>query len=153
MQNLIDQARELMQWAEKYGIDEISLSNGGQTIQFSRNGGIQQVAPISAPASVVMPQSSAAFNEQPVHVSSAETFADTKKITSPMVGTFYRAPSPEAPPFKSVGDKVSVGDTVCIVEAMKIMNQLKSTHDGILRKILVNNAEVVTKGQVLMEIS
>ncbi|MBT3785315.1 acetyl-CoA carboxylase biotin carboxyl carrier protein, partial [bacterium] len=71
---------------------------------------------------------------------------------SPMVGTFYHSASPEAKPYKVSGDQVKAGDTVCIVEAMKVMNQIKAPKAGEIKRILVNNAEVVYKGQALMEI-
>lgn len=80
--------------------------------------------------------------------------ADSKllDITSPMVGTFYRAPSPDEPPFVSVGDRISTGQTVCIIEAMKLMNELEAELSGEIAEILVENAEPVEYGQVLMRV-
>lgn len=74
------------------------------------------------------------------------------KVTSPMVGTYYKAPSPEAPAFVEVGDTVSVGQTLCIIEAMKLMNELESEVSGVVRKITAQNGSPVEFGQVLMEI-
>ena len=73
--------------------------------------------------------------------------AGTKKITSPMVGTFYTAASPDKPPFVKIGDKVKKGQTICIIEAMKLMNEIESEHDGEIVKILINNEEMVEFGQ------
>lgn len=73
-------------------------------------------------------------------------------ITSPMVGTFYRAPAPEEPPFVSVGDRITTGQTVCIIEAMKLMNDLEAEFSGEVVEILVENAEPVEYGQVLMRV-
>ena len=73
----------------------------------------------------------------------------TKEIVSPMVGTFYRAPSPEAPPFVEVGQIIEVGQVVCIIEAMKLMNEIKSEIRGKLTEVVVDNAEPVEFGQVL----
>jgi len=70
-------------------------------------------------------------------------------ITSPIVGTFYRAPIPDAPPFIDINDEVKIGQTVCIIEAMKLMNEVKSDYNGIVRKILVENGEPVEYGQPL----
>ncbi|MCM8756925.1 MAG: acetyl-CoA carboxylase biotin carboxyl carrier protein [Candidatus Omnitrophica bacterium] len=70
-------------------------------------------------------------------------------VKSPLVGTFYRAPSPESPPFVEVGSKVKPGDTLCIVEAMKVMNEIKSEHQAVVKEILVENAKPVEYGQVI----
>jgi len=70
-------------------------------------------------------------------------------ITSPIVGTFYRAPKPDAPPFVEIGDEIKVGQTLCIIEAMKLMNEVKSEYNGIVRDILVENGEPVEYGQPL----
>jgi acetyl-CoA carboxylase biotin carboxyl carrier protein len=74
---------------------------------------------------------------------------NTKKLVSPMVGTFYASPSPDKPAFVKVGDKVKKGQTICIIEAMKLMNEIESEHDGEIVKILVNNEEMVEFGQPL----
>ncbi len=70
-------------------------------------------------------------------------------VKSPLVGTFYRAPSPTSPPFVEVGSSVKNGDVLCIIEAMKVMNEIKSDHDGIVKEILVENGKPVEFGQVL----
>lgn len=70
-------------------------------------------------------------------------------VTSPIVGTFYRAPKPDAPPFVEVGDEVKIGQTLCIIEAMKLMNEVKSDYNGIVKQILVENGEPVEYGQPL----
>ena len=74
------------------------------------------------------------------------------KIESPMVGTFYRSASPTAEPFVEEGDRVEIGQTLCILEAMKLFNELKSEHSGVIRAVLVNNAEPVEYGQALFEL-
>jgi acetyl-CoA carboxylase biotin carboxyl carrier protein len=75
------------------------------------------------------------------------------EIASPMVGTFYRAPAPDEPPFVSVGDRISVGQSVCIIEAMKLMNELEAEVSGQVMEILVENGESVEYGQVLMRVN
>ena len=78
--------------------------------------------------------------------------ADTIRVESPMVGTFYRAPEPGAPPFVEIGDPVALGQTLCILEAMKLMNEVKSDAEAIVRSIWVENAEAVEYGQLLFEL-
>ena len=151
MKDLIEQAKELMQWADEYGIDEISLSNGEDRIHIARN---SELVSVSAPQ-VTESDSSASEKNQKKSKSSKvlnKSENDKQTIISPMVGTFYRSPGPEAKPFISIGDRVKSGDTVCIVEAMKVMNQIKAPMDGVVKKILASNAELVYKGQVLFEI-
>jgi acetyl-CoA carboxylase biotin carboxyl carrier protein len=74
------------------------------------------------------------------------------RIEAPMVGTFYRAPTPEAPPFVEEGDVVGYGQTVCILEAMKLMNEVKAEEEGIVRRICADNAQPVEYGQLLFEL-
>ena len=151
MKDLIEQAKELMQWADEYGIDEISLSNGEDRIHIARN---SEHVSVSAPQ-VTESDSSASEKNQKKSKSGKvvnKSENDKQTIVSPMVGTFYRSPGPEAKPFISIGDRVKSGDTVCIVEAMKVMNQIKAPMDGVVKKILASNAELVYKGQILFEI-
>ena len=82
-----------------------------------------------------------------------EVIEEGNKITSPMVGTFYAAPSPGAKPFVALGDKINEGDIVCIVEAMKMMNEIKSEYSGIITSVLVENSEPVEFGQILFLIT
>lgn len=86
---------------------------------------------------------------QPVSASSTPAAATGKEIKSPMVGTFYTAPEPGAPPFVEVGARVKKGQTVCIIEAMKLMNEIESEHDGVVKARLVENAQPVEFGQTL----
>lgn len=79
-------------------------------------------------------------------------FNDMKAVTSPLVGVFYAAPAPDAAPYVRVGDKVKKGDVLCIVEAMKLMNEIVSEHDGEIVDIMVNNGDVVEFGQILFKI-
>jgi acetyl-CoA carboxylase biotin carboxyl carrier protein len=74
------------------------------------------------------------------------------EVTSPMVGTFYRSPSPESPPFVDVGGRIALGDTLCIIEAMKLMNELEAEVEGVVREVLVQNGEPVEYGQVLFRV-
>jgi len=82
----------------------------------------------------------------------SQQLEDVVYIKAPLVGVFYRAPSPESPPFVEVGSMVNKGDTLCIIEAMKVMNEIKSDYDGVIKEILVENAKPVEYGQVLFVI-
>lgn len=101
------------------------------------------VMPISAGGSSAQPQANVSTD-----VEQSED-ANCKKLVSPMVGTFYAAPSPDKPAFAKVGDKIKKGQPVCIIEAMKLMNEIESEFDGEIVKILVNNEEMVEFGQPL----
>jgi len=82
----------------------------------------------------------------------SQQLEDVVYIKAPLVGVFYRAPSPESPPFVEVGSMVKKGDTLCIIEAMKVMNEIKSDYDGVIKEILVEDAKPVEYGQVLFVI-
>ncbi len=128
---------------------ELKLEIEGCTLEIKRGGAVvAAVAPVSvaAPVPVAAPAPAAA---------PAATAADNAKrvtIDSPLVGTLYRAPSPEAAPFVKVGDKVTPDTVVCIVEAMKVMNEIKAEKAGVIRDILVENGSAVEFGQPLFVI-
>lgn len=129
------------------GLTEISLEDGNQAITIRKellSGAIQVAAPQSIPQAAPAPQAPAAAPK-----------AEAKKgqpVTSPMVGTFYKAPSPDAKPFVEVGQTVSKGDVVCIVEAMKLMNEIETEFSGKVVEICVDDGQPVEFGQVLMYI-
>jgi len=123
------------------GDDSVRISKGGQTVTTVHSGmPAMQMAPpaIGAPA----PQATASpVVEEPVITGHT--------VTSPMVGSFYRAPAPGAPPFVEVGRHVQVGDTLCIIEAMKMLNQIESDKAGVVAAILVENGQPVEYGEPL----
>ena len=128
-------------------LTEISLEDGDQAITIRKDLAevVTAAAPVAAPAPVVC--------QTTVNTPAAEVEKDAPKgtaITSPMVGTFYAAPSPEAEPFVEVGKTISAGDVVCIVEAMKLMNEIKSEVSGKITQICVKNGDPIEFGQVLM---
>ena len=130
-------------------LTEISLEDGEQAITIRKD----------LPEVIVAPQAQS-VNPAPVQPTVAPTAVPQvnkedakpagKAITSPMVGTFYAASSPEASPFVEVGTTVNAGDVVCIIEAMKLMNEIKSEHAGKIMQICVKNGDPVEYGQVLM---
>mgnify|MGYP004648530563 CR=1 FL=1 len=129
------------------GLTEISLEDGEQAITIRKDlPEVNMVA--SAPAAVAAapaPQAATAPAE-----AKAEVAPKGKAVTSPMVGTFYSAPSPDAEPFVEVGKTIAEGDVVCIIEAMKLMNEIKSEHSGKVTQICVKNGDPIEFGQVLM---
>ena len=144
----VDYIEKLAKIISDNELTEISLEDGDQAITIRKDLAevITTAAPVaSAPAPVVC--------QTTVNASTAEVEKEAQKgtaITSPMVGTFYAAPSPEAEPFVEVGKSISVGDVVCIVEAMKLMNEIKSECAGKVTQICVKNGDPVEFGQVLM---
>jgi oxaloacetate decarboxylase alpha subunit len=130
---------EVVRLMEKHSLTEISVEEEGVKIHLKRgaSGAIEksiEMAPILAPA-----------KEAPA----AEEARNVVEIKAPMVGTFYRSPSPDAQPFADVGKRINEGDVLCIIEAMKLMNEIKSEVKGKIVDVLVGNAEPVEFGQVL----
>ncbi len=128
------------------GLTEISMEDGDQAITIRKDLPEVMVAPATAPINTVA--SSAA--EVASKAVPSENTEQGKAITSPMVGTFYSAPSPEDAPFVEIGSTIEVGQVVCIIEAMKLMNEIKSEQAGKVVKICVKNGDPVEFGQVLM---
>ncbi len=143
--------RKLIEIVEQSDISEIEIKEGDHNIRVTRH---QEPVIMHAPAMAAAPVASAPA-AAPVAAAPAEAPAveiSGHKITSPMVGTFYEAPSPDAGPFVKVGDKVAEGDTLCIIEAMKIMNPIESDKAGTIKQILGVNGEPVEFGQPLFVI-
>ncbi len=146
----IRKVKKLIELLEESGVAEIEIKEGEESVRISRSSPVSAAPVAPAPAPVAAP---AAAPAQPAVSEAAEpAAADTpagEPVKSPMVGTFYRAPSPGAKPFVEVGDKVSKGDTLCIVEAMKMMNHIESEVSGTVKAILVEDAEPVEFDEVL----
>ena len=143
--------KKLMELLEESGIAEIEVKEGEESIKLSRN--TQAVQNIINPAETNQ-IITAADNVRDTTLSDdkkdkSKELPDGDIITSPMVGTFYRAASPDSKPFVEKGQKVSKGDTLCILEAMKMMNQVQAESDGKIVEILVDNAEPVEFDQPL----
>ncbi|MEJ2214328.1 MAG: acetyl-CoA carboxylase biotin carboxyl carrier protein [Gammaproteobacteria bacterium] len=142
----IRKIKKLIELIEESDIAEIEIHEGEESVRLSRNSAVAQVvaapAPVSAPAPVAEPAAAAEEKEQfSGHV-----------VKSPMVGTFYRAPSPGAKAFVEVGQSVHNGQTLCIIEAMKILNQIESDTSGTIKEILVENGQPVEYNQPLFVI-
>ncbi|OOS06326.1 biotin carboxyl carrier protein [Moraxella cuniculi DSM 21768] len=134
----IKKIRELVDLMEEKDLLNLEYGHDDKYISLTRNTAVQ---------TVVAPQAVAPATTTATPAPAASKTISGKIETSPMVGVFYSAPSPNDPPFVKVGQKVEAGDTLGIIEAMKIMNPLEATQSGIIEEILVSNAEVVEFGQ------
>ncbi len=149
----IRKIKKLIELVEESGIAELEIAEGEESVRISRNGPV-----VSAPAPVQMAAPAAAPvaaapAAAPAPAAEAAPAAPTgHQVLSPMVGTFYRAPTPDAKPFVEVGQTVSEGDTICIVEAMKMMNQIEADKSGVITAILVEDGQPVEFDQTLVVI-
>jgi acetyl-CoA carboxylase biotin carboxyl carrier protein len=131
--------KKLIDLVEASGISELELTEGEEKVKISRNSGVSY-----------QPQ---LVQSQPQSIKTEETTispaVDGDTINSPMVGSFYRAASPDSSPFVDVGATIKKGDVICIIEAMKLLNEIESEHDGIIKKIIVENGQPVEFGEPL----
>ena len=140
----IRKIKKLIELVEESGISELEISEGEESVRISR----------SAPAASypVMQQAYAAPVQQPALSAAVAAEISGHIVRSPMVGTFYRTPSPDAKAFIEVGQKVNVGDTLCIVEAMKMMNQIEADKAGVVKAILIESGQPVEFDEPLVVI-
>ncbi|ACX83444.1 acetyl-CoA carboxylase biotin carboxyl carrier protein [Aggregatibacter actinomycetemcomitans] len=143
----IRKIKKLIELVEESGIMELEISEGEESVRINRGSpaSVQYTVPMAAPAApVAAPTPSApAASPAPAAAPAASEEVAGHKIRSPMVGTFYRSPSPEAKAFVDVGQTVKVGDALCIVEAMKMMNRIEADKAGVVKAILVNDGDPV----------
>jgi len=147
----ISQIRNLIRLIQSSDVTEIEVTEGDQTVRISRREHF--VAPqipfvAQAPVVTASPATATAAASEPAAEDHSEHV-----VKSPMVGTFYRAPSPESDPFVSENTKVRKGDILCIIEAMKLMNEIEAEYDGVVEEILVDNASPLEYGQPMFVIA
>jgi acetyl-CoA carboxylase biotin carboxyl carrier protein len=147
-----EELKALIRLVEESDIDELEIGRWGRTVRIvkHRRGPAPAAAPLHGPVHASGVPAATPGGAGGEGARDQET--QHHVVESPMVGTFYRAPAPEAPPFVEVGDSVRVGQTLCILEAMKLMNELQSEVSGTVRKILAENGGPVEYGQPLFEI-
>jgi acetyl-CoA carboxylase biotin carboxyl carrier protein len=151
----IRKIRKLIELLNESGIAEIEIKEGEESVRISR----ERLPAAGSP--IIIPAGQAAYSggieaarpELPSRPETTETTVPGHHITSPMVGTFYRAPSPGAKPFVDIGQQVEVGDTLCIIEAMKMLNQIEADKAGSIAAVLVENGQPVEFGQSLFVIA
>jgi acetyl-CoA carboxylase biotin carboxyl carrier protein len=150
--------KKLIDLVEHSGIAELEITEGEEKVRISRTG-VSAAPVVAAPAPVVMPAVAPATASTPVQAAASappvEQARDVPQghiMKSPMVGTFYRAPAPGAKVFVEVGQTVAAGEVVCIIEAMKLLNEIEADQAGTIKAILVENGQPVEYGQPLFVI-
>jgi acetyl-CoA carboxylase biotin carboxyl carrier protein len=151
----VDEIRELINLAAETGIAELEVQRGDDRVRIRRAGFAAaqhevlmapQYAPAPAPAGTAAPEATREKSDKPV------VDPNLVLVKSPIVGTFYEGPSPGAPPFVSVGERVQPGKVLCIIESMKLMNEIEAEHSGIIESRLVLNGQPVEYGEALFGI-
>ncbi len=147
----------LIQAIDNSSLDSIEIERGGTRVRLAKSPPAAMMpavvaAPAGAPAAAPGAAPAAGEKGADAELAAAATDSNLIDITSPMVGTFYRAPAPDAPSYVEKGKRIAVGDTLCIIEAMKLMNELECEVDGTIVEILVENAHPVEYGQVLFRV-
>ena len=147
----IRKIKKLIELVEESGINELEISEGEESVRISR--GVQMVAaaPVAA-APVAAAPAPVAAPAAPAAEAPAGAVLSGHVVRSPMVGTFYASASPETPAFAAVGQHVNAGDTLCIVEAMKMMNQIEADKSGVIKQILAENEDTIEFDQPLFVI-
>ena len=139
---------------DESGVDSLELERGGTRIRLAKT---PPAAAVEAPVPTTAPAPAAGSAAPPAPLEAVPSGSEAAParlvdVTCPMVGTFFRAPAPDAPPYVDVGSRVSKGDTLCVIEAMKLMNELESELPGTVVEICVENAQPVEYGQLLFRI-
>ena len=148
----IRKVKKLIELLEESGIAEIEITEGEESVRISRYGNhVPGTTQVMAPPVMAAPPAAAPLAPASAPAPGQEIPAG-HQVKAPMVGTFYRSSAPGAKPFVEVGDSVKLGQAVCIVEAMKILNEIESEIDGVVKQVLVENGQPVEYGQALFEL-
>jgi acetyl-CoA carboxylase biotin carboxyl carrier protein len=149
----IRKIRKLIELLNESGVAEIEIREGEESVRISRERSPAMGAPIvisaGQPALYTAEEASRVSAPPAVQNKATESATPRHVVTSPMVGTFYRAPSPGTKPFVDIGQHVEVGDTLCIIEAMKMLNQIEADRGGVIAAVLAENGQPVEFGQTL----
>ena len=147
----IRKVKKLMEMLEESSLAEMEIIEGEESIRLSKSSNIPNQNIVNqVPSNVVSTNAPLqATSEQSAVTEKVEEKISGHEIKSPMVGTFYEAPSPGSKPFANIGDTVKAGDTLCIIEAMKMLNQIESEKSGVIKAILAENGQPVEFNQVL----
>ena len=144
----IRKIKKLIELVEESGINELEISEGEESVRINRGQVVAAAPAVQMAAPVVAAPAAAPVAPAPV-AEAAPAAISGHVVRSPMVGTFYAAASPEAPAFVEVGQHVNAGDTLCIVEAMKMMNQIEADKSGVIKEILAQNEDAIEFDQPL----
>ena len=145
----IRKVKKLIEMLEESSLAEIEINEGEESIRISRT---SSVMPMQMQAPMMAPMAAAPVAAEAPRAEAASTAVEGQTVNSPMVGTFYRSASPGAKPFVEVGQQVNVGDTLCIIEAMKMLNEIEADKAGVVKAILKENAQPVEYGEALFVI-
>lgn len=154
----ISEVKDLMAQFDQSSLREFSFKTDESELTFSKNeytapvAPVAEAAPVSAPVEVAAAQAPQAAPAEAEVAADTDIFAEGEEVPSPLVGVAYLAPTPDKPAFVSVGDAVKKGQTLLIIEAMKVMNEIPAPKDGIVTEVMVNNDDVVEFGQGLVRI-
>ncbi len=145
--------KTLIDLVQQSDITELEITEGEERVRISRGHAVAGAAPATVQPSMMVPAAPAAApSAAPAAAADLPAEPAGHILKSPMVGTFYRSSAPGANPFVEIGQTVKAGDTVCIIEAMKLLNEIECDHDGVIKEILVENGQPVEYGQPLMRI-
>ncbi|TDE75422.1 acetyl-CoA carboxylase biotin carboxyl carrier protein [Streptococcus vicugnae] len=150
----ISEVKDLMAQFDQSSLREFSFKTAESELSFSKNEYTAPVAPVAPAVETVSAPAATAASTDSEEATAADTdiFAEGEEVTSPLVGVAYLAPAPDKPAFVSVGDSVKKGQTLLIIEAMKVMNEIPAPKDGIVTDVMVDNEDVVEFGQGLVRI-
>jgi len=144
--------KKLIDLVQESGIAELEITEGEEKVRISRAGSAVQTAVMTMPQSTTMMTAApggAAAAAAPAAAPEATAEPEGHEVKSPMVGTFYRSSAPGAKPFVEIGQTVNAGDTLCIIEAMKLLNEIEADQGGVIKSVLVENGQPVEYGQPL----
>ncbi len=142
--------KKLIDLVQESGIAELEITEGEEKVRISRAGNALQTAVMTMPQAPTMTAAAAAnAAAAPAAVPEAPAEPEGHVVKSPMVGTFYRSSAPGAKPFVEIGQSVNAGDTLCIIEAMKLLNEIEADQGGVIKSVLVENGQPVEYGQPL----
>jgi acetyl-CoA carboxylase biotin carboxyl carrier protein len=145
--------KKLIDLVQESGIGEIEITEGEERVRIARGGVVTtSAAAVPAPGAAVAAPAAAAPAAAAPPAAEATPPSEGHEVKAPMVGTFYRAPAPDAKPFVEVGQVVKQGQTICVIEAMKLMNEIEADASGTVKAILVENGQPVEYGQTLVVI-
>jgi acetyl-CoA carboxylase biotin carboxyl carrier protein len=144
--------KKLIDLVQESGIAELEITEGEEKVKIVKGGRAVPEAVAMLPAPTAAPAPAAPAGAAPPAPAEVSPKVEGHVLKSPMVGTFYRAPSPGAKPFVEVGDTVKAGQTVCIIEAMKLLNEIEADRDGVVKAILAENGQPVEYGEPLLAI-
>ena len=144
--------KKLIDLVQESGIAELEITEGEEKVKIVKGGRAVPEVVAMLPAPTAAPASAAPAGAAPPPPAEVPPKVEGHVLKSPMVGTFYRAPSPGAKPFVEIGDTVKAGQTVCIIEAMKLLNEIEADKDGVVKAVLAENGQPVEYGEPLLAI-